>query len=148
MGDSLNIRFRHTQGDIGPLKLPSSTTVQAVKERLLSQWPKGELELAIQQEDCLVAGSSSSVKKGRCKPRVSALPKRPKRQSANGRLRTAEGPLSSEAPGSSADIKLILSGKFLENSETIEGDGACTFCAPSLLTALPSFLTLSLALQI
>ena len=145
MGDSLNIRFRHTQGDIGPLKLATSTTVQAVKERLLSQWPKGELELAIQQDNCLVVRSSSSLKKGRCKPRVSAVPKRPV---ATGRLCTAEGPLSSEAPASPADIKLILSGKFLENSETIEGDGAYTFCALSVLTALPSFLTLSFAPQI
>ena len=33
----------------------------------------------------------------------------------------AEGPLRSEQPGSATDLKLILGGKFLENSDMLEG---------------------------
>ncbi|KAK9868978.1 hypothetical protein WJX84_001375 [Apatococcus fuscideae] len=35
-----DIRFRHTQGDIGPLKFPSTSSVQDVRERLFADWPK------------------------------------------------------------------------------------------------------------
>ena len=33
----------------------------------------------------------------------------------------AEGPLRAEQPGSAADLKLILGGKFLDNADTLEG---------------------------
>lgn len=72
MTEELSIRFRHTQGDIGPLSVPATSTVQAVKERLFSSWPK-------------------------------------------------DGPLCEGGPNSPGDVRLILSGKFLESSETLEG---------------------------
>ena len=43
MAEQLLVRFRHTQGDIGPLSLPFNSTVQAAKERLFTSWPKGIL---------------------------------------------------------------------------------------------------------
>ncbi|KAK9815908.1 hypothetical protein WJX72_011760 [[Myrmecia] bisecta] len=33
------IRFRHTQGDVGPFSFPASATVHGLKERLLAEWP-------------------------------------------------------------------------------------------------------------
>lgn len=39
MSDFL-VRFRHTQGDIGPLKYPGEATVQQIKDSLLADWPK------------------------------------------------------------------------------------------------------------
>lgn len=41
MGEQLLIRFRHTQGDVGPLSMPASLTVQQAKERLFAAWPRG-----------------------------------------------------------------------------------------------------------
>ena len=42
MADELKVRFRHTTGtDIGPYNFQDSATVQQVKEKLLSEWPKG-----------------------------------------------------------------------------------------------------------
>lgn len=46
--DEVNLRFRHTQGDIGPTKFTVSTSIQNVKERLLTLWPK-EGPLAAEQ---------------------------------------------------------------------------------------------------
>lgn len=40
-GDLVDVRFRHTQGDVGPFKVPASTSVQSLKDRLLIEWPKG-----------------------------------------------------------------------------------------------------------
>lgn len=71
MSEQLQFRFRHTQGDVGPLSLPISLTVQQTKERLFAAWPK-------------------------------------------------DGPLGETGPNSPADLRLILSGKFLESSETLE----------------------------
>lgn len=72
MAEQLSVRFRHTQGDIGPLSVPVTSTVQALKDSLFGSWPK-------------------------------------------------DGPLSEGGPNTPADIRLILSGKFLESSETLEG---------------------------
>ena len=41
MSEQLQFRFRHTQGDVGPLSLPVNLTVQQTKERLFEIWPKG-----------------------------------------------------------------------------------------------------------
>lgn len=70
-GDLVDVRFRHTQGDVGPFKVPASTSVQSLKDRLLIEWPK-------------------------------------------------EGPLQAETPSSTADIRLILSGKFLDNTGSVD----------------------------
>jgi len=66
MGDTLQLRFRHQAGDLGPFPFPDTTSIQEVKEKVLAAWP-------------------------------------------------TEGPFTSEAPPSSAaDLRFILSGKFLE----------------------------------
>jgi hypothetical protein len=39
----LNVRFRTTMGDIGPFHFTPATTVAGLKDRLLSEWPKGML---------------------------------------------------------------------------------------------------------
>jgi hypothetical protein len=40
MSDEVNLRFRHTQGDVGPSKFAVTTSILNVKERVLSLWPK------------------------------------------------------------------------------------------------------------
>jgi hypothetical protein len=39
--DELQIRFRHTLGDIGPFSFEDNSTVQSVKELVFSKWPTG-----------------------------------------------------------------------------------------------------------
>lgn len=70
MAEDLQIRFRHTSGDVGPFVYSDATTVQQLKEKLLADWPK-------------------------------------------------EGPLSNESPASPGDLKLILSGKYVDNHRTL-----------------------------
>ena len=36
------VRFRHSAGDLGPLLFSNTANIQSVKERLLSEWPRGE----------------------------------------------------------------------------------------------------------
>ncbi|KAK9800228.1 hypothetical protein WJX73_001307 [Symbiochloris irregularis] len=69
--EGVDVRFRHTQGDVGPFKFTGSTNVQSLKDKLLSEWPK-------------------------------------------------DGPLQAETPSSAADIRLILSGKFLESNVSVD----------------------------
>lgn len=38
---SAQIRFRHTHGDVGPMACDTSTSVAALKQRLLDEWPAG-----------------------------------------------------------------------------------------------------------
>ncbi len=42
MSNTLSLRFRHTQGDVGPFKFGSDTSVLGVKERLVTEWPTSE----------------------------------------------------------------------------------------------------------
>ncbi|GAX76163.1 hypothetical protein CEUSTIGMA_g3607.t1 [Chlamydomonas eustigma] len=71
MAEEILLKFRHeSAGDIGPISFPESTTFTQVKERLLSEWPKGS--------------------------------------NAN------------EAPSQGTDVKLILSGKFIESAKTLK----------------------------
>ncbi|GAB4813495.1 hypothetical protein N2152v2_000541 [Parachlorella kessleri] len=72
MQGEYDIRFRHTAGDVGPLKFAASSTVQEIKERLLVEWP-------------------------------------------------TEGPLLKERPGSAAELRLILSGRFLSDTDSLRG---------------------------
>lgn len=39
--EGVDVRFRHTQGDVGPFKFTGSTDVQSLKDKLLIEWPKG-----------------------------------------------------------------------------------------------------------
>ena len=41
MSEDIELRFRHTSGDIGPIKCAGTMSVEAVKEKLLPEWPKG-----------------------------------------------------------------------------------------------------------
>lgn len=70
--DTLHIRLRHTYaGDLGPYTLPDSTTVQQLKDKIISEWPK-------------------------------------------------DGAWAKEPPSQSGDVRLILSGKFLDNSKALK----------------------------
>ena len=40
--EQLTLRFRHHDGDIGPLTFPDSATIGEVKDKVISEWPKGE----------------------------------------------------------------------------------------------------------
>ncbi|KAL3135369.1 hypothetical protein ABBQ32_007557 [Trebouxia sp. C0010 RCD-2024] len=71
MSDELHIRLRHTSGDIGPIEVPGSLTVEQFKERILADWPR-------------------------------------------------DGALALETPTCPADLKIILSGKFLEASQVLD----------------------------
>lgn len=42
-GMTAQIRFRHTYGDVGPFTFDANTPVAALKQRLLDEWPTGEL---------------------------------------------------------------------------------------------------------
>ena len=42
MSDDIELKFRHVSGDIGPLKVPGSSSIVQVKELVYAQWPKGE----------------------------------------------------------------------------------------------------------
>ena len=39
---SYQIRFRHTQGDIGPFSFGLGASVDDLKQKLLAEWPTGE----------------------------------------------------------------------------------------------------------
>ena len=43
MAEAIQLRFRHTGGDIGPSTFPDSTTIQQIKEKLVAEWPAGEV---------------------------------------------------------------------------------------------------------
>ena len=106
---SVDLRCRLTQGDIGPFTVARTLSVQAVKEQLLRRWPQG----AGSQD----AGTWWPARQLAC---VSlAWPTAALRQCAV--CERAEGPLRAEQPGSSADLKLILGGKFLDNGDMLEG---------------------------
>ena len=42
MSDDIELKFRHVSGDIGPFKVPGSSSIVQVKELVFAQWPKGE----------------------------------------------------------------------------------------------------------
>ncbi|GAX74926.1 hypothetical protein CEUSTIGMA_g2372.t1 [Chlamydomonas eustigma] len=71
MAEEIQLKFRHeSAGDIGPISFPESTTFTTVKERLISEWPRGAT--------------------------------------------------ASEVPTQAADVKLILSGRFIEATKTLK----------------------------
>lgn len=41
MLEDIELRFRHTSGDVGPIKCAGTLSVEAVKEKLLAAWPNG-----------------------------------------------------------------------------------------------------------
>lgn len=46
--DQLEIKFRLTDGsDIGPKAFPDATTVAALKETVISEWPRGQFLLCL-----------------------------------------------------------------------------------------------------
>jgi len=66
----VQLRFRHTAGDIGPISFHDSVSIQQVKEKVVAEWPK-------------------------------------------------DGPLTKEAPSQAGDLKLIMSGKFVEATKLL-----------------------------
>lgn len=53
--NQLEIKFRLTDGsDIGPKAFPDATTVSALKETVISQWPRGQFLYACLPENDIV----------------------------------------------------------------------------------------------
>lgn len=71
MGDTIQVRFRSTSGDVGPFSFNETQLIQALKEKLFQEWPK-------------------------------------------------EGLLAKEPPSSANDIKLILSGKYVDATKPLK----------------------------
>ncbi|KAG2492692.1 hypothetical protein HYH03_009106 [Edaphochlamys debaryana] len=69
--EAIQVRFRHTAGDLGPWTFVESSSVQSLKDKLFAEWPK-------------------------------------------------DGLFAKEPPGQSADIRLILSGKFLDAAKQLK----------------------------
>lgn len=98
MAEDIQLRFRHTAGDLGPYTFQETATIQEIKEKLVAEWPK-------------------------------------------------EGAFAKEAPVTSADVKLILGGKYVDNAKTlkeytkdmgeIKPDTVVTFHAVIRLTNAP-----------
>ncbi|CAK0741160.1 hypothetical protein CVIRNUC_001304 [Coccomyxa viridis] len=70
MSDDIELKFRHVSGDIGPIKVPGSSSILQVKELVFAQWPK-------------------------------------------------DGPVSADKASAPPELRLILGGKFLAESETL-----------------------------
>ncbi len=39
--EAVQVRFRHTAGDLGPFQFSESASVQSLKDRVFAEWPKG-----------------------------------------------------------------------------------------------------------
>lgn len=61
------VRFRHPLGDVGPLTLPTTTSVSAVKEALFEAWPTGALSFVTRSG----VQSLRGVPARRCRPQRS-----------------------------------------------------------------------------
>ena len=135
-GSSYSVRFRHTQGDVGPLQFAPSTSVGELKERLYREWPSGELgrAWAIAQRAprpagwggrasgacvgcCSSSGSSRGVRWGG--GRRGMLPPPAPRRDVSALQPRAEGALGRDRPGSPSELRLICSGRFLDNGTTL-----------------------------
>ena len=82
--------------DLGPFPFQESQTLQQVKEKLIAEWPKGGAPRAPRAAPACA-----------CQRNMLPLP--------------AEGPLTKETPATANDIKLIISGKFVENAKQLRG---------------------------
>ncbi|KAG2430676.1 hypothetical protein HYH02_013673 [Chlamydomonas schloesseri] len=69
--ETINIRFRHSAGDLGPFPFSEATSVQALKDKVFAEWPK-------------------------------------------------DGFWAKEPPAQSGDVRLILSGKFLDSAKQLK----------------------------
>lgn len=62
--DQLEIKFRLYDGsDIGPKAFPDATTVAALKETVISQWPRGQFlyMLLLSLSSCTVFGDCQGL---------------------------------------------------------------------------------------
>ncbi|CAL9058867.1 unnamed protein product [Musa banksii] len=92
--DLIELKFRLYDGtDIGPIRYSASSTVAMLKERIISEWPRGRSSLS-RSTKCLVCLTQSSS--------VLAF-------SADKKI----------IPKVANDVKLISAGKVLENNTTI-----------------------------
>lgn len=118
------MRLRHTYaGDLGPYTLPDTTTVQQLKDKVFAEWPKGGWEGGLR---AAMAGGRGAGRRSTTPPDgMHARPACP-----------ADGSWSKEPPSQAADIRLILSGKFLDNAQAlkgewvVEGSGLGSPCSP------------------
>jgi len=44
-GESIQIRFRHTSGDVGPFGFPPSSTILNLKERVCKEWEEAGTQI-------------------------------------------------------------------------------------------------------
>ncbi|EFJ52817.1 hypothetical protein VOLCADRAFT_120210 [Volvox carteri f. nagariensis] len=70
-GESINVRFRHAAGDLGPFAFSEASSVQVLKDKVFAEWPK-------------------------------------------------DGLWSKEPPSQPADVRLIISGKFLDSAKQLK----------------------------
>lgn len=129
------VRFRHTCGvDSGPYPFPLAASISSLKEKLLAEWPAGKpgrvadrtswvVLLLLPFVACATRGSRPCAGSSR---RISYLP--PLVAGTHRLDRTAEGPLAGERPASVAEIKLICSGKFLENNVVLGSESFLRSC--------------------
>ena len=119
-------RFRHPHGDVGPLRFGSSTTVQVLKDRLVQSWPPGasptQAACCCPGRPCLGANGTLHEQRGAVLLPWQGLAVAG--YASHQRTRAAEGPMSTEVPQTFADLRLILNGKFLDNTETLNSASA------------------------
>lgn len=101
MGDAadaeLQIKFRHVLGDVGPFNFDDKATIQSVKETIFNKWPAGR-QGSLQSAVAVLSWAALTL--ACC---------------------FAEGPLAKETPTSAADLRILCSGQFLDNSKTLKG---------------------------
>ncbi|KAK6928562.1 UBL3-like, ubiquitin domain [Dillenia turbinata] len=111
--DLVELKFRLADGsDIGPFRYSPTSTVAMVKERIVSEWPKGT------HTD--VCGRSQLEPHGEITPpAASSVPLPPSRLmlAYSPELKLQEH--KRNAPKAANDIKLISAGKILENNKTV-----------------------------
>uniref|UniRef100_A0A7N2KYD1 UBL3-like ubiquitin domain-containing protein n=1 Tax=Quercus lobata TaxID=97700 RepID=A0A7N2KYD1_QUELO len=109
----VELKFRIYDGsDIGPFRYSPASTVAMVKERIVSEWPKGFDDTAsfriVIYVVVSIAKSSSIVKILRFKHRMCRV-----------LSRKADQQDKKIIPKGANDIKLINAGKVLENNKTV-----------------------------
>lgn len=115
MGSEIQIRFRHTSGDVGPFAFPPSSTVLSLKERVIQEWQSGEPSC------CTVMHVPTGLRNFT----HAAAPDKSthsfvKLISGNRKL-AAGTQIDGETPRNTASLKLIFNGKFLEDNKSLNG---------------------------
>lgn len=96
--EAVQVRFRHTAGDLGPFQFPETASVQSLKDRVFAEWPKGMQLFTWVHQHIWKATVWCSTQP-----------------------HDADGLWSKEPPQQAGDVRLILSGKFLDSSKVLKG---------------------------